>query len=311
MKVIVDMHQVDIASLDLNLLKMFDALVRERSVTRAGERLGLSQPAASRALARLRRMLGDALVVRGKLGLELTPRGAVLAAPVARLLDDVRGIIAPADFDPATASGRITVAAHDHLSITVLSGLIARLERQAPSLSLHIAQPQGDNVRLVEGGGADLALGMFENVPGSLHRRGLYVDSHVCVVRRGHPAQQAAFTLATYIAMRHITVTISGMGENAVDSALSGAGLSRHVAHRVPHFLAAAMLIADSDMVLTLPRRLARLLAEQLPLTLLEVPLQLPSLMPSMLWHERFQGDPAHAWIRQQLVALTSGFDQQ
>jgi len=161
MKVITNMHQVDLSTLDLNLLKLFEALVRERSVTQAGLRLGLSQPAASRALARLRTMLGDRLVVRGKLGLELTPRGEALAGPVTKLLDDARGIVAPAVFYPASATGHITIAAHDHLSLMVLAGLMARFERHAPALSLHIAQPAGDNVRLIEQGGADLALGIF------------------------------------------------------------------------------------------------------------------------------------------------------
>ena len=183
MKDIVKMHQVDLSAVDLNLLKLFEALVRERSVTQAGLRLGLSQPAASRALGRLRAMLGDRLVVRGKLGLELTPRGEMLAGPVARLLDDARGLVSPAVFDPASATGRITIAAHDHLSLLVLAGLIARFERHAPALSLHIAQPAGDNMRLVEQGTADLALGIFDALPGSLYRRGLYSDSFVCVVR--------------------------------------------------------------------------------------------------------------------------------
>ncbi len=302
------MHQVDLSAVDLNLLKLFEALVRERSVTLAGLRLGLSQPAASRALGRLRRMLGDRLVVRGKLGLELTPRGETLAGPVTRLLDDVRGIVSPAVFDPASARGRITIAAHDHLSLTVLAGLIARFERHAPALSLHVAPPAGDNVRLVEQGAADLALGIFEALPGSLHRRGLYTDSLVCVVRSDHPAVADGLGLARYASLRHITVTISGLGENPVDLALSTLGLTRHVALRVPHFLAAAMLVADSDMILTLPGRLARLLAKRLPLALLDLPLQLAPLSPAMIWHERFHGDPAHAWVRQQIVDVVAPF---
>ena len=309
MKVIVEMHQVDLSTVDLNLLKLFEALVRERSVTLAGLRLGLSQPAASRALGRLRRMLGDRLVVRGKLGLELTPRGETLAGPVARLLDDARGIVAPAVFDPASATGRITIAAHDHLSLMVLAGLVARFERHAPALSLHIAQPSGDNVRLIEQGAADLALGIFETLPGSLHRRGLYTDSLVCVVRSDHPAVTDKFNLERYVALRHITVTISGVGESAVDVALSALGLARHVALRVPHFLAGAMLVADSDMILTLPSRFARLIANRLPLALLDLPLQVAPLSPAMIWHERFHGDPAHVWVRQQLVDVVASFN--
>jgi DNA-binding transcriptional LysR family regulator len=306
MKVIVEMHQVDLSTVDLNLLKLFEALVRERSVTQAGLRLGLSQPAASRALARLRTMLGDRLVVRGKLGLELTPRGETLAARVTRLLDDARGIVAPAVFDPASATGRITIAAHDHLSLVVLAGLVVRLEQHAPALSLHIAQPAGDNVRLVEQGTADLALGIFGALPGSLYRRGLYSDRFVCVVRAGHPGVASGLSLERYVSLRHVTVTISGVGESPVDAALSTLGLTRHVALRVPHFIAGAMLVADSDMILTLPSRLARRLADKLPLVLLDVPLQLAPLSPAMIWHERFHGDPAHVWVRQQLVDVVA-----
>lgn len=310
MKSIVNMHQVDLSSVDLNLLKLFEALVRERSVTQAGLRLGLSQPAASRALGRLRVMLGDRLVVRGKLGLELTPRGETLAGPVARLLDDARRIVSPALFDPASATGRITIAAHDHLSLLVLAGLMARLERHAPALSLHIAQPAGDNVRLVEQGAVDLSLGIFGPLPGSLHRRRLYDDTLVCVVRSSHPAATDGLSLERYLVLRHVAVTISGVGESAVDVALSKLGLTRRVALRVPHFLAGAMLVADSDMILTLPSRLARRLAEGLPLALVKLPLEVAPLSPAMIWHERFHGDPAHAWVRQQLVDVVGSFEQ-
>ncbi|WP_424315622.1 LysR family transcriptional regulator [Castellaniella sp.] len=309
MRVIIEMHQVDLSAVDLNLLKLFEALVRERSVTQAGLRLGLSQPAASRALGRLRTMLGDRLVVRGKLGLELTPRGETLAGPVTKLLDDARGIVSPPIFDPASATGRITIAAHDHLSLMVLAGLIARFERHAPALSLHIAQPAGDNVRLVEQGTADLALGIFETVPGSLHRRGLYTDNFMCIVRPDHPAVTDGLSLERYVTLRHITVTISGVGESAVDVALSALGRTRHVALRVPHFLAGAMLVADSDMILTLPSRLARLLAKKLSLAPLDLPLQIVPISPAMIWHERFHGDPAHAWVRRQIVEVVASFN--
>jgi DNA-binding transcriptional LysR family regulator len=109
--------------------------------------------------------------------------------------------------------------------------------------------------------------------------------------------------------VRHVTVTISGVGESAVDAALSTLGLTRHVVLRVPHFLAGAMLVADSDMILTLPSRLARRLAERLPLMLLDLPLQVAPLSPAMIWHERFHGDPAHAWARQQLVDVVTSFN--
>jgi DNA-binding transcriptional LysR family regulator len=302
------MRQVDLSDVDLNLLKLFEALVRERSVTQAGLRLGLSQPAASRALGRLRTMLGDRLVVRGKAGLELTPRGEALAGRVTRLLDDARGIVAPAVFDPASATGRITIAAHDHLSLVVLAGLVARFGQNAPALDLHIAQPAGDNVRLIEQGGADLALGVFDGLPGSLYRRGLYTDDFVCVVRSGHPCVVGGLGLEQYVALRHVAVTISGVGESAVDVALASRGRARRVALRVPHFIAGAMLVAESDMILTLPSRLARRLADTLPLALLALPVQVAPLAAAMIWHERLHGDPAHHWVRQQLVDVAASF---
>lgn len=200
------------------------------------------------------------------------------------------------------------IAAHDHLSLVVLAGLIARFERHTPALSLHIAQPAGDNVRLIEQGAADLALGIFEALPASFHRRGLYADSLVCVARSDHPCVTNGLSLERYVTLRHIAVTISGVGESAVDVALSTLGLTRHVALRVPHFLAGAMLVADSDMILTLPSRLARLLAKRLSLVLLDLPLQVAPLSPAMIWHERFHRDPAHVGGRQQLVDVVASF---
>ncbi|MFP5391193.1 MAG: LysR family transcriptional regulator [Gammaproteobacteria bacterium] len=303
------MHQVDLSAVDLNLLKLFDALVRERSVTQAGLRLGLSQPAASRALGRLRTMLGDRLLVRGRVGLELTPRGEALAGPVARLLDQARAIVAPSVFDPAHAAGRITIAAHDHLGVLLVGALAARFACHAPALGLDIAQPVGDNVRLVEQGSADLALGLFDAAPGSLYRRGLYTDRFVCVVRRGHPGLQRGLSLQRYLGLRHVTVTISGVGDSAVDLALCAQGCTRQVALRVPHFLAAAMLVAGSDMILTLPERLARRLAPTLGLRVLELPLEVAPIAPAMIWHERLHRDPTHVWVREQLADVVAQFD--
>jgi len=299
---------MDLTSIDLNLLKLFDALVRERSVTQAGRRLRLSQPAASRALGRLRGMLGDRLVVRGKSGLELTPRAELLSGPVAKLLDDARGIVSPGTFDPATATGRIRIAALDHLSLLIAPGLMARFERHAPSLSIDIAQPAGDNISLVERGTVDLALGVFEALPSSLLQRTLYKDEFACILRRGHPAVRHGISLERYAALRHIAVTVSGVGESTVDAALSSRSLNRRIVMRVPHFLVGGMMVAESDMILTLPRRLANRLAASLPLQVLDAPLRLAPIAPTMIWHERLHSDPAHSWIRQQVVDVAAPF---
>ncbi|SDR48131.1 transcriptional regulator, LysR family [Rhizobiales bacterium GAS191] len=296
------MHEVDFSAVDLNLLKLLDALLRERSVTRAGLRLGLSQPAASRALGRLRRLLADRLVVRTSRGLDLTPRAAALAEPVARLLEGARAIVAPAAFDPATARGRVTIATIDHMTLLLMPALVSRLGRLAPGLDLEIPPPLGNNVDLVAEGAADLALGVYGDLPANFFRRALYDEDLVCVVRRDHPVIAKGLTLERFVALSHLLVTITGRGEVPVDVALARHGLSRRVAMRLPHFLAAPMLVAESDMILSLPRRLARRIAVSTPIAVLELPFEIGFFTPSMIWHERRQDDPAHAWLRQQVV---------
>jgi DNA-binding transcriptional LysR family regulator len=303
------MRQADISGIDLNLLKLFDALVQERSVTRAGLRLRLSQPAASRALGRLRTMLGDRLVVRGRSGLELTPRAEMLAGPVAKLLADARAIASPSIFSPAMAEGRISLAALDHLTFLFVPALLARFERDAPSLDIEVTPPSGDNVEVVVRNNVDLAIGVFAGLPLGLFHRKLYDDDFVCILRQGHPAVASGLPLSHYLDARHVVVSISGHGESTVDATLSARSLTRRIALRVPHFLAGAMIVADSDMVLTLPRRLANRLAATLPIAVLDLPLAVPGLAPTMIWHERVHGDPCHIWVRQQVIDVARELD--
>ncbi len=300
------MRQVDFNHIDLNLLKLFDALLKERSVTRAGQRLGLSQPAASRGLGRLRRLLNDRLMVRTSQGLELTPRAEALSEPVARLLEDARSIVAPLTFDPSTASGRLTIATTDHMTLLLIPTLLSRLVQLAPGLDLEIPAPSGDNVNLIKQGDADLAIGVYGKLPSRFHQRLLYDEDFVCLVRRGHPVLAEQLTLKRFISLSHISVIITGYGNNAVDDALAKQGLSRRVAVRLPHFLAAPLLVAESDMILSLPRRLAHRIALSTPVEILEIPLKIDSFTPSIIWHERRQNDSAHMWLRKLIVDIAS-----
>lgn len=301
------MHQVDFSHVDLNLLKLFDALLKERSVTRAGLRLGLSQPAASRALARLRRLLNDRLLVRTANGLELTPRAVALAEPVTRLLEDARAIVAPAVFDPASATGRFTIATIDHMALLLMPALINRLIRLAPGLDLEIPPPLGSNIELIVQGGADLAIGAYEELPATFHQRSLYDEDMVCIVRRGHPVIDAGLTLENFVTLSHILVIITGQGKNLVDVALAQHGLTRRIAVRLPYFLVAPRLVAESDMILSLPRRLALRIVTSEPVEILELPLAIASVNLSMIWHERRHNDPAHIWMRNQVIDMVKG----
>ncbi|MFZ4834763.1 LysR family transcriptional regulator [Rouxiella sp. Mn2063] len=302
------MHKVDFNNIDLNLLKLFDALVKERSVTRAGQQLGLSQPAASRALGRLRNLLNDKLWVRTAQGLELTPRAAALVGPVAKLLEDARSIVAPTQFDPAQATGRFSIAAIDHITLLLMPSLIARLTTLAPGMDLEIPPSLGDNVELVAQGNVDIAIGVYEQLPARFHQRALFDEGLVCVVRRGHPVIAAGMTLERFAELSHILVIITGHGESIVDMALAQHGLSRRVAVRLPHFLAAPALVAESDMVLSIPRRLAQHLALSMPIEVLELPLETGIYTPSMIWHERRHEEPSHMWLRKQLVEICAAF---
>ena len=300
------MHEMDLQAVDLNLLKLLDALLKERSVTQAGVRLGLTQPAASRALGRLRRLLADRIVVRTPKGLEFTPRAAALAQPVARLLAEAAAIVAPAAFNPATARGRISIASLDHMALTMLPSVNASVERYAPGLDLDVPPSRSDNVELVANGTAGIALGMFgdDALPAGFYRRRLYDETLVGIVRHAHPVLSTGLTLERFAGLSHVLVTIVGRGGATVDAALARQGLRRRIAMRLPHFLVAPAVVARSDMIAMLPRRLAQYAAQSTPVALVELPVDVPPFTLSMIWHERTHDDPAHAWVRQQIVDL-------
>lgn len=298
------MQKVDLSGVDLNLLKLFDALLKEGGVTRAGERLGLSQPAASRGLGRLRRLLNDKLLVRTANGWELTPRAIALSGSVTKLLDDARAIVAPSEFHPSTASGRFTIATADHLALLLMPALVSKLASLAPGIDLVMPSPAGDNVGLIAQGGADLAIGSFQGLPARFYCRPLYDEDFVCVVRKSHPVVAEQLTLEKFVSLSHLSVIITGQGRSAVDDALSQHGLTRRIAIRTPHFLVAPMIVAESDLILSIPRRLAHRIARSVPIEILELPIKIQPFTPSIIWHERQHYDPANVWLRNQIVEI-------
>ncbi len=300
------MSEMDIGGVDLNLLKLFDALLKEGSVTRAGQRLGLSQPAASRGLGRLRRLLNDQLLVRTTKGWELTPRAVALSEPVTKLLNDARAIVAPSVFNPSTASGRFTIAAGDHMALMLIPTLISKLATLAPGIVLSIPASSGDNVNLVAQGGADLAIGVFEDLPARFYQRTLYEEDFVCVVRHNHPVISEKLTLKNFVSLSHLAVIITGKGKNSVDVALAEQGLTRRITMQIPHFLVAPMIVSESDLVLSIPRKLAHKMSLLVPIKILELPLEIASFTPSMIWHERQHNDPAHIWLRKLIMEIGS-----
>lgn len=302
-----NMRKTDVYQVDLNLLKLFDALLKEGSVTGAGARLGLSQPAASRGLGRLRKVLNDRIIVRTPKGWELTPRAIALSSQVGKLLDDARLIVVPSEFCPSTASGRFSVATADHLAFLLMPEMSKTLTMLAPGMDLVMPPQSGDNIDLITQGGADLAIGAFEDLPARFYCKRLYDEDFVCVVRQGHHVINQPLSVDAFASMSHISVIIKGEGNSAVDNVLNQHGLSRRIAVKSPHFLVAATIAAESDFVLTIPRRLANRIVKSMPLHMLELPIEVPTFTPSIIWHEKMHHDPAHRWLRNQILEVAQG----
>ncbi len=308
MHIIINMHQVNLAGIDLNLLSALEALLRERSVTKAADAVGLSQPAMSRALGRLRSLFDDRLFVRGPDGLVPTPRALAIEEPLHRALAGVRGLLTAPEFDPSSHQARFRILCPDVQSMELMPTLARRLQHTASGVELEIIGFRSDPLGAVEAGEADLSVGYHPQIRAGLHATKVYRSAFSCLVRADHPVVSDGLTLERFVAMPHILVTVTGRGGGAVDTALAQRGLSRHVAVRLPHFMAAPLVVAQTDMVLTVPSGLAKRIAVLAPLAILPSPIDLGGFDVSVAWHERLQDDPAHTWFRREVVsALREG----
>ena len=292
----------EIHVIDLNLLSALEALLAERSVTRAAVRVGLTQPAMSHALARLRKTLGDPLFVRTSAGLVPTPRCERLAEPLERILREVaRMVEPPAAFDPKTSRRKFRVATTDYVELVLLPRLFARLREEAPNVNLQfVAVPSNAGSALIEER-VDVVIGLhgsFEEGAGFRTQK-LFDDSFVCVVREGHPKKK--LTLEAFVELPHLLISPRGASGSIVDDALAKLGLRRRVALDLPHFLVAPHVIKESDLVLTLAGRVANVLVPVLGLRQLAPPIELATFAMAMLWHERAHADEAHVWLRRMI----------
>lgn len=305
--------------LDLNLVVAFDALVRERSVTRAAARLGVTQSAVSHALRRLRELLGDPLMVRSGNGMALTPRAEGLAVPLrSGLLTLGRALSQPAIFEPRTARRTFTLASLDLFDLLVLPSLLRRVRHEAPGVDLSVVQAADRMLsERLETGEVDLAVTVqmhsadeaIAATGSGLVQTTLFRDGLVCLLRAGHPALQRGSSrratgrlrLQTYLELAHVLVSPRGHGPGLVDEVLAQRGLKRRIALRVPHFYSALAIVGESDLVLTAPAPLARL-GSPTKVVALPVPVPLPEHSVQLVWHERFGHEPGHRWLRERTV---------
>jgi DNA-binding transcriptional LysR family regulator len=304
------MQPVHLEALDLNLLVALRALLTERHVTRAAARVGLSQPAMSHALSRLRDLLGDPLLVRTPSGMRPTPRAEAMTAPLERALEDIgRLISSPAPFEPRLSTRTFRIASNDYMELVLFPRLLRRLWTEAPGIDVRIIN-LGDeaNADLAEGR-LDLAMGVVGQIasaggPRGLRSQDLVSDGFVCVVREEHPVVKKRLSLDDFVAMPHALVAPRGAQGSVVDSALARIGKKRRVAVEIPHFLVAPHVVRETDLVLTLAARVALSLAPLLGLRQLAPPLELPGFTMTMVWHERQHVDPTHVWLRELIASV-------
>jgi DNA-binding transcriptional LysR family regulator len=301
------MHDVQLSGLDLNALVVLDALLSTRSVTVAASRVGLSQSATSHALARLRRTFGDALLVRGPGGLVPTARAEAMALPLRDALAAMRRAIAgPSAFDPATSRRRFTLATADYVGLVLLPALMRRLAEAAPGIDIVVRTSEHHEHDDLAQGEHDLSIG--PPAPGNerpgIRARKLFDERFVCLVRKDHPALGRKWTPQSFAVMRHAFIAPRGRPGGVVDEALSRLGFDRRIVLMLPHFLVVPFVVAQSDLVLTLPERVARTFVDQLPLAIVEPPLALPGFSMMLLWHDRAHDDPAHRWLRDLCVEV-------
>jgi DNA-binding transcriptional LysR family regulator len=284
----------------MSAIAALDALLTDKSPTRAAKRLGVTQSAVSHQLKRLREFFGDPLLVRARDGMELTPRARELAEPIRRSLEGLEAALEQSEvFDPAHAKTTFTVAMTDHVGAVMLPELVAMLAAEGPGVDLRVLPVVREIEEQLETGEIDLLFSL-SSVPidrPRLYRQKLFDENFVCIVRKGHPSVRQRLSIEQYCALNHLLIAPRG-GRGFVDALLAERGLERRVALKVPQFMLAPFIVAESDLVLTLAKRVARQFAELLPLDILEAPLELPTFTCSQVWHERRHGDPAHSWFR-------------
>lgn len=292
---------------NLNLLVALGALIEEANVTRAAERLGVTQSAMSHNLRQLREVLGDRLLVRGPRGMLLTPRAEALRGPLRRGLGELaRVVTGQVGWTPASDARVFRIAAGDYVSVEVLPPLIERLTREAPGVDLDVrATDARAGAGALEAGELDVLVGLDPGEAPGLRRRALLSDGFACLARVGHPEIAGALDIEQYCRLPHVLISPRGDAGSIVDTALAKRGRRRRVALRVPYFLVAPLVVARSDMILTAPTRLARELAAHYPLQILEAPLALPRFTLHLIWHERFDDEPAHRWLREAMIAAS------
>lgn len=301
------MEKIQLARIDLNLLVALRALVRTCHVTRAAEQVGITQPAMSRALNRLRGLFNDPLLVRGRQGYELTPRAEMLVPLLESSLGEIEELLSPTTFVPAEARGSLTLCTTDFGSLYYVPYFLEMLHAHAPYINVRVRNWDAQALDLIEQGEADIGLAMIEQAPPHMRFRRMGHDRMVCAMRNTHPLAQTTLTIEGYCAHEHIHVPTYLGPEHDIDQLLASFEQQRRVAAEIPHFIAALTAASQGNFIVTLPELFARTIVDtfRLDLIIQPLPLPMPRIHYGILWHERGHHDPAQQWVRELMV---SGF---
>ncbi|MCW7538325.1 LysR family transcriptional regulator [Aquabacterium sp. A7-Y] len=301
-------------TLDLNLLRVFDQVMAEQNLTRAAERLAMTQPAVSNALRRLREAMGDDLVVRTAFGVKPTPRAEALWPEVRAALARLRDALDPADFDPGASEATFRLAMADATAATLLPPLVERIEKTQALTNVRVfplttRDPRG----LLDKGEVDFAIGYFPDAVAALtsqgsaallHHERLWDGEYVCVMRKGHPLASQPLTLDNFCSAHHLLVSFSGRAHGFVDQALAILKRTRRIVLTVNQFFTAGRVVMHSDLLTVLPRDFLPATGFEHELTQKPLPLALQGVHVEVLWHQRHDSDPAHRWMREQILAV-------
>lgn len=296
-------------NLDLNLLMAFDVLMKEMSVSRAAEKMFMTQSAMSHTLNRLRQLLDDPLLVRTSSGMKPTSRAQSLIEPIRNVLQDIdRLVISPPIFDPKISRREFVIAATDYAEYLIVPSLIGHIKKLAPQVNVSVEHLNLSALEPgLENGDIDVALGFASvlNMPTYLRSQPLFEETMACVVRKDHPEVGEEISLERYVDLEHISVSISAEHIGLVDEWLSKKGLNRRVTLKIPHFLTAPFIVAQTDMMLSVPKRVAEHFIHLAPLKLVVPPMELPANQVVMAWHPVTDKEASCIWLRAQIQIST------
>jgi DNA-binding transcriptional LysR family regulator len=297
---------MELHEIDLNLLVVFNQLRVERRVSKVADNLGISQPAVSNSLAKLRKLFGDELFLRTPKGMEPTPFADQLAESVSYALAMIHsGVNQRTRFDPANERGSFTIGMTDIGEIYFLPELIERVKREAPGIALSTVRNTTVNLRdELESGKVDMAIGLLPQLKAGFFQRRLFRQRYVCLMRSGHRLDKKRITLAEYAGAEHLVVVSAGTGHGKVDELLHRSGIERRVRLTVPHYVSVGHILQRSELITTVPERLADRLLTPFGLAKVTHPAKLPEVAINAFWHAKYHRAPANVWLRSVVFEL-------